>query len=111
MKNYCVLAVSLVLSVASCAAQSDVQPAPPVHEAVAATPPKPAKPAKPAIPGAPAPSEEALKLQSKQFKLAADQIKKAEMQFILADPFGERDDANRTLVLSREGHEPKDAAS
>ena len=106
MKNHCILVLSVTLCIASCAAQSDLKPASPDAEAVPATPAEPAKPVRPARPPKPAPPDAALGDSARQIKSAADQFKTAEMQFMLADSFRYGDDANHTLVLSKEGREP-----
>jgi hypothetical protein len=48
--------------------------------------------------------DEAEKLndQAEKLKLAGDQLAKTKFDFIIADPFNEREDANQTLVLSRD---------
>src|SRR5690349_14030819 len=104
MKNHCVLALSLALTVASCAAQSesDLKPARPAREAVSAQPIEPAKPPKPIKPAKPMPAVVGVQEEgAKQLKAATKQLEKFEMQWTVADPFGQRDDGNHTLILSR----------
>ncbi len=98
----------LALCAVSCAAQPAAKPATPARPATPAKPAEPAEPAEPAVPRTPVPpSAAALKDAADQVKIAADQVAIAKFNLGVADPFNERDDPNRTLVLLRDTGEAK----
>jgi len=105
MKNHCTFIAALALCAGSCAAQPAAKPTVPPKAAAATPDAQPPKPARPTPPDDAILQEHA----AKQIKAAADQMAKAQMQFSMAEPFGENDDANHTLILPRDGEQPKNA--
>jgi hypothetical protein len=108
MKSIPYLVAIVSVSAVSCLAQPENAPTP--ARPVRATPAAAALPGVPAPPAAPeAPEEDAIRREAEKMrgeadklKMASDQLAKVKFDFALADPFNERDDANQTLVLSRD---------
>jgi hypothetical protein len=118
MKHIPYLFAIVSMAAASCVAQpitpapTPTPPARPVRapRAAAAVPPAPGVPAGPAVPAPPEDSDEAdirheaekIRGEADKLKMASDQLAKIRYDYVLADPFNEADDANQTLVLSRD---------
>jgi hypothetical protein len=106
--------VAIMSMTASCVAQptapaaAPTLPSRPVRAAAAASP-APAPPAPLDGPDEADLRHEAEKIRGEadRLKMAGDQLAKAKFDFVLADPFNERDDANQTLVLSRDLNDAK----
>ena len=111
MKSIPYFLTLISISAASCVAQPGTPaPARPVRAAAAAAPGLPPVPIAPEGPEGPEGPEEAgirheaekIRGEADKLRIASDQIAKAKFDWVIADPFNERDDANQSLVLSRD---------
>jgi hypothetical protein len=118
MKHISYLFAIVSMAAASCVAQptapasTPTPPARPVRapRAAAAVPAAPRVPAGPAVPAPPEDPDQAdirheaekIRGEADKLKMATDQLAKIRYDSVLADPFNEADDANQTLVLSRD---------